>query len=94
MSIYIRMCTELAAMLLTFAFSMFDFVRAFAFSHNENKPDELTNLFVSCMRSSLDIITGWSMRVRSRADEELLSILRIGKHCTVVMLVKIAVITV
>ena len=81
-------------MLLTFAFSMFGFVRAFAFSQNENKRDELTNLFVSCMRSSFDIITGWSMRVRSRADEELLSILRIGKHCTVAMLVTIAVITV
>ena len=94
MSIYIYMRAELAAMLLTFVFSMFGFVRAFAFSHNENKPDELTNLFVSCMRNSFDIMTGWSMRVRPRTYEELLSILRIGKHCTVATLVKIAVITV
>ena len=73
---------------------MFDFVRTFAFSHNENKPDELNNLIVSCMRCSFDIITGCSVWVMSRTDEELLSILWIGKHYTVVMLVKIAIITV
>ena len=74
--------------------SMFGFVRAFAFSYNENKPDKLTNLFVSCMCSYFNIITGCSVWVGSRTDEELLSILWIGKHCTVVMLVKTAVITV
>ena len=87
------MVGKCAAMLLTFAFSMLGFVRAFAFNHNESKPDELSSLFLSCMCSSFGSITGWSVRTQSRTDKELLSVLTIGKHCTVSMLLKIAVIT-
>ena len=73
---------------------MFGFVRTFAFTTMRTQPDELNNLIVSCMRCSFDIITGCSVWMGSRTDEELLSIVRIGKHYTVAMLVKIAIITV
>ena len=78
-------------MLLTFAFSMFRFVRTFAFTTMRTS---LMSLIVSCMHYSFYIIIGWSVWVGSRTDEELLSNLWIGKHCTVAMLIKIAVITV
>ena len=49
-----------AAMLLTLLSVCFILLGHLHY-YNKNKPDELTNLFVSCMCSSFDIITDWSL---------------------------------